>query len=48
MGTGLVCALAATYLGLTGQTTVAAIIGGIAVAAFTAFSGMTVTIHIRR
>ncbi|OKJ46892.1 hypothetical protein AMK27_39630 [Streptomyces sp. CB02009] len=48
VGTGLLCGLAAAYLGVTGQTGAAAIVGGVAAAAFAALGGITVTIHIRK
>ncbi|MGW8604474.1 hypothetical protein ACWGLB_36680 [Streptomyces sp. NPDC055893] len=47
-GTGVVCGLAAAYLGVIGQTGAAAVVGGVAVAAFAALGGITVIIHISK
>ncbi|MGW9454273.1 hypothetical protein [Streptomyces sp. NPDC055632] len=44
----MICALFATYLGLTEKMAAAAVIGAVAVGAFTAFGGITVTIQIRK
>lgn len=47
--TGMVCGLATTYLAVTKQAGAAAVVGGVAVAAFAALGGITVVInYIRR